>query len=265
MRRLILSFALILAFIAAIGTAAAPEIVKAVPDARYTNPIFNEGEELVYKVYWMGLLAGYITITVDDIGQYRLIPAHRGTVLARTAKGFSSFFKVDDKITTYFAKDTFNSIHYIKDIREGKYRKYRETEYDQAKKTASTPSESFEILPDAKDPIACIYALRRERLRLGISVKMNANSEGKDFPITIKVDGIEEVNTPIGPKKAFRCLPLPTWEGRVFEKNRSKVELWISDDDYQVPIKIFTKVKFGKVKAYLHSRTGPGWQIRGEL
>ncbi|MBN1356866.1 DUF3108 domain-containing protein [bacterium] len=226
------------------------------------NPIFDQGEELVFGVSWMGIHAGTITITLEDPGSFRFQPAFKGTVIGETSKTFSVFFRVRDVITSIFSKEGMLSLYYNKNIREGKYGKIRTTVYDQSNQIAITNNKVLEILPESRDPIACIFALRTVPLEIPSVIRMNANSDGKNYPVEIKLAVREEIDTPIGKMNAVKCEPLPTWEGRVFEKDKSQVVLWLSDDEYRVPLKIWTKVKIGSISAELIARKGPGWQIQ---
>jgi hypothetical protein len=227
-----------------------------------TNPIFSLGEVLVYEVSWMGITAGTITIKLEDGGLFEGRPVFTATVTGETSEKFSHFFKVRDVLESKFNKESFNSIYFKKDIREGKYQKIRETHYDSTMNVAFSKGKSFQILPDSKDPVACIFAMRKTNMDIGITILMNANSEGEDsYPVEVGINDKENIKIPSGTYMALVVKPLPTWEGRVFEKNRSEVTLWLSDDQYLVPLKIQSKVKIGSVNAVLIARKGPGWTI----
>lgn len=228
------------------------------------NPIFQHGEELVYEVAWMGITAGTIRMQLINEGDYEGKPAYRGIVIGETSASFSRFFKVQDVIISIFSQSTLDSIFFSKNIREGKYRKYRETHFDQLNHIAKSDRTSTEILPNAKDPIACIFALRDAPLEPGYVVHLNSHADGKNYPVAVKVESRESVKLQDVTRSAFVCTPIPTWEGRVFEKGRSSVTLWISDDEYHVPLKIKMKVKIGSLHASLIGRSGPGWVMASE-
>jgi Protein of unknown function (DUF3108) len=240
----------------------APDPVLSTSGELKKNPIFTEGEELIFDVSWMGIRAGTITISIEDAGIYDGQPALKGTVVAETSKMFSRFFHVKDVITSVFSKDDLLSLYYKKSLKEGKYGKVRTTLYDQVGQTAIASNKIHKILPESRDPVACIFALRNAAINVPSAVKMNANSEGKNYPIEVKMVFRETLAMPNGNMNAVKCEPLPSWEGRVFEKDKSNVVLWLSDDEYRVPLKIRTKVKIGSINADLVARKGPGWEIR---
>lgn len=230
------------------------------------NPIFKTGETLKYDVSWMGINAGTITMTLHVDSRFDGRPAYKAVVVGETNKTFSLFFKVHDVITSFMDPDTLNSMHYIKDVREGDYRKLKETKYDLTDRTATVRGTKYPLPPNSKDPIACIYAMRRYAPQEGKTLRMNSNSEGKNnYPVeiefttrsTLKLDGDIRRNVIMG-------KPLPTWEGRVFEKKQSKVLFWVTDDAYVVPIQLETKVRIGTMKAKLIMRKGPGWEVNLE-
>ncbi len=235
-------------------------------DQTIENPIFQNGEVLTYSVSWMGINAGSITMTLDVNSSINGRPAVKMIVTGSTNKTFSRFFKVKDVITSYMDPHTFNSLHYVKDIREGKYRKIQETSYDLENGKARVKEKEYPLPPNSKDPIACIYALRRFRPDKDVVIRMNSNSEGKNnYPVEIAFG--EKTTIKLGDgvtREAVIGKPLPTWEGRVFEKKRSTVVMWLSHDQFAVPMKLETKVKIGTLKAELIYRTGPGWQLNLE-
>ncbi len=258
----------IISFCSANPSLPVPEDIAADGAEPVLNPIFEEGEELVYQASWMGIKAGTITITLYEKEIYLGQPVFKATIVGRTSKTFSKFFEVEDVIESTFSRETFNSIHYVKNIREGKYRKVKETVYDQDNREAWNPDmleKKYELQPNSMDPIACIFNLRRKPLKPGMIVKMNANSEGKHcYPVEVRIEEKDRVKIPAGKYMALVGKPLPTWEGRMFEKQKSKLIVWLSDDEYLVPLKIKMKVKIGSLKALLISRKGPGWEIEGE-
>ncbi|MCD4653386.1 DUF3108 domain-containing protein [bacterium] len=235
-------------------------------DKSKENPIFKEGEMLKYKVTWMGISAGTVTMNleVDSIldGQ----PVFKVVVVGKTNKTFSFFFKVNDVITSFIDTETFNSQKYIKDVREGHYRKFKETHYNQIGNTARVRDNEYEIPPNSKDPIACIYALRRYPATIGKTIRMNSNSEGKNnYPVKIGFSEKAEIKLDDDIKRSVIIgKPLPTWDGRVFEKKQSEVVLWFSDDEYFVPLRLESKVRIGTMKAELIQRQGPGWEVNFE-
>lgn len=230
------------------------------------NPIFSEGEILKYQVSWMGISAGTITMDLNVHAEFSGKPAYRVTVTGETNKTFSVFFKVRDVITSIMDPETFNSIHYIKDIREGRYRKFQETRYDQDQRKAWLGNKEYTIPPNSKDPIACIYAMRRYKPQDMAIVRMNSNSEAKNnYPVEIAFSSVSDISLADGiRRRAIQGKPLPTWEGRIFEKRRSEVVFWLSDDVFAVPLKLEIKVRIGTLRADLISRFGPGWDVNLE-
>lgn len=233
---------------------------------REENPIFTEGETLTYKVSWMGINAGTLTMKLDVQTDYNGKSVYQVTVTGETNKTFSTFFKVRDIFTSVMDPETFNSIYYSKNVREGKYRKFQETRYDQEQRKAWTGEHQHDLPPNSKDPIACVYAMRRFKPGDNTVVRMNSNSEGKsNYPVEITFSS----TTPISladkiNRQVLKGKPLPTWEGRMFEKRRSEVVFWVSDEAIAVPLKLQIKVRIGSLHADLISRSGPGWKLNLE-
>ncbi len=227
-----------------------------------SNPIFSQSEELVYKVSWMGITAGSITMRLENNPDKTSPDLLRGVVIGKTSSTFSFFFKVRDTFISVFDRKTLLPVEYSKNIREGRYRKDLTIKYDHENNSARSKAKTYPILPMSRDPISCIYKIRDVPLYVGEVIQLNADSHGTNYPIQIKVTEREYVKFRHGGKYAFKCEPLPTWEGRVFEKKKSKVVLWLSDDEYRVPLKIYSKVRIGTIKAKLVSRKGPGWEVR---
>lgn len=233
---------------------------------RLENPIFTEGEILTYRVSWMGINAGTITMKLDAQSDYDGKAVYKVIVTGETNKTFSTFFKVRDVFTSIMDPETFNSIYYSKNVREGKYRKFQETRYDQGRRKAWTGDHEHDLPPNSKDPIACVYAMRRFKPGDNTVVRMNSNSEGKsNYPVEITFSS----TTPLSladniSRRVLQGRPLPTWEGRMFEKRRSEVVFWLSDETIAVPLKLQIKVRIGSLHADLIGRTGPGWELNLE-
>ncbi|MBN1297182.1 DUF3108 domain-containing protein [bacterium] len=227
------------------------------------NPIFEMGEILVYDVSWMGIHAGTITMTLEPKVVFEDKPVFRIVIVGETNKTFSVFFKVHDVVTSYIDPETFNSIHYIKDVREGDYRKLKETRYDQVAQKAWVRGESYDLPPNSKDPVACIFSLRRYAPAPGKSLRMNSNSEGKsNYPVEVGfvADESLELNGDIA-RSVVRGEPRPTRGSDLLAKKQSKVVFWMTDDEFAVPLRLETKLRIGTLKADLVRRTGPGWTM----
>jgi hypothetical protein len=226
-----------------------------------TTP-FDEGETIVYKVTWAKIKAGDATIRVKRRFVMNDTEVFHVEVLARTNRFFSIFFKVDDKIESFFDTKSLHSIRYAKHLREGDYREKRVIDYDHElgifkmnyeklldDNKKKTKLEEGIIPIWVKDPISSIFYLRVCDLIVGKQFSLTLNAEGKNYNVEVDVEKKEKMKTKIGKFETLKVKPTRLgWQGRVFEKQKSTLTIWLTDDDFRIPVLLKSKVKIGSLK-----------------
>lgn len=212
---------------------------------------FAVGETLEYDVSWLGITAGNVTLTVTSLDTVSGQEAYRVKLTAETSKGFSNFFKVRDEMISLFTTDEFHSLLYRKKIREGKYRADAEIIYNQAEGFGVYKGKRFEIPKGVRDPICSLYYIRTVDFPKTSEFIMHATADNKTYPIIVKMTGPEKLTIGATKVEAIKVEPLPSLESRLFQKNRSELTIWFSNDERRIPLQILAKVKVGAIRGVL--------------
>ena len=230
-------------------------------NAYFQKPLyipFKDGEKFIYEVSWIGIVAGTVSFEVKN-DYLDSTPLYHLFVKAQTGKFFSHFFTVRDYIESYFTKDKFLTVYFRKNLREGKYRKVQKVKYDlenryfilREGKQSYTKIKEGKFPKGARDPITALYYVRTLPFEKGKIINVIAHADGKIYPLKIKIHGIEYVSTRLGEFRTWKIEPLPTFEGRIFKISKSRLRIWVTDDEKRIPVLIKADVKIGNIKAEL--------------
>jgi hypothetical protein len=227
----------------------------------------NVGEAVTFDVYFKwGLLmprAGEAVIsfnkdnTVKDATYcYRL--------LFRTAKFFDSFFAMRDTLSSYY--DTRNKLLYsCKRTNDGGYYSVdelrfsyfgQETRVHSRRYTATrvkldTVLTSNNYLTDMLGAFYYMRSLERASLKIGDTFDITT-AIGRDF-VNIRFVYQQKSVIERGGVKYNTCYFKVEIHDEAFENAGLAAEVWVSDDDNYIPIKIRSKLKIGYAEIYYKS------------
>ncbi|MCK4401421.1 DUF3108 domain-containing protein, partial [bacterium] len=111
------------------------------------------------------------------------------------------------------------------------------------------------ILPEAKDPFACLYYIRAQKLVVGQTLMLNAYDNRKNHRLRVNVLKKEAIK--VGKKFYETILIEPVLEGLnlegVLEVGDRKIRVWLTDDERKIPVKVKMKITFGSIVVELVS------------
>ncbi len=188
------------------------------------------------------------------------------TSKAETYSFFDAFFKVRDMIVSISEPDSGFAIFYEKNLREGGYKQRRLHYYDRERENCIHQKWSFgkeqfstENVPIPKntyDFLGAFYHIRRQDLKVGDIVKVTMSGDGVTFDANIIVHKREKLKTIFGKKN---CLKIePQLAGETIFKNTGKIYIWLTDDEYKIPVKMESEVRFGSFVADLKDAQNVG-------
>jgi hypothetical protein len=188
----------------------------------------------------------------------------------RTTGIADAIYKVRDYYHSYFDPETDLPLKAIRDISEGKYRRYNELIYDHYSRNDSaiieskltgthiTPSEIYDIL-------SCFYFMRENYLASGVELKegdifqITTWFTDELYPIKLKFKGYETVRTPAGKIECLKFNPV-TEIGRVF-KTEDDMSVWFSNDKNYLPVKIRFDIFVGKITVDIEDYEGLAYPL----
>lgn len=229
---------------------------------------FQSGEKLTFVVSYGGVNAAEATLEVNDIMYKHEIPAYRITSNAKTYPFFDTFFKVRDAIESVWDKERQVSLQFTKNLNEGKYRQYRVSNYDPDTKTClyrrwqykqnRFKDKEITILDRTQDIFSAFYLTRMQDLKVGKDIYIRCCTDGINYTTRVIVHRIETVNTIFGQKE---CLVIePKLAGEAIFKQTGQIFIWVTNDQYKVPVLLESKISFGKFKAKLSDAVNVPYQ-----
>lgn len=217
-----------------------------------------KGEQLKYGIYYSFVKAGTAYIKnrglIDADGK----PAFVIQTSAFSAPVIDSVFKVRDINLSWLDAQNFYSLGYSQSLREGRYKRdewvrfdYPQQEYrGQVQKKAAPRSFSGELMQPVLDMLTSLYYVRAKDLAPGQEVVFDIINREEKYPLVVKVLGRETVKTEAG---KFKCLIVePKFRGEgIFVSKGKSLKVWLTDDEYKMPIKMKAEVFIGSVYAEL--------------
>ncbi|MHC1706462.1 MAG: DUF3108 domain-containing protein [Bacteroidales bacterium] len=229
-----------------------------IPPKRVNTPAFKKGEKLEFRVFYNAMLtgnvtAGYATLEVkSDDKMMNGRPVYHVVGEGTSRRAFDWFFKVRDRLESYFDINEFIPYYFVRRTREGGYIKDDDVKFDHNLEYASSRNALKKIPYGVQDVISAFYYARTldfSEAKLGQNFSIPFFLDDSVYTSVIQFHGRETVKTELG---EFRCLKFKPMvaTGNVFS-NPYPMTLWVTDDDNRLPVKGESAVVVGTVKMEL--------------
>ena len=221
------------------------------------NNNFVSGEKLRFVIYYGIIDAGIVEtelISVNNNGK----ETYHSKLLARTTGLADRLYKIRDEYQSFFDPATLLPYRAIRDISEGRYKRYQVDNYDHINsKVINLKDEVFDIPLNTRDMVSVFFFVRNidfSKLREGDLIKITTFFDNEIFPFDMRYRGTETIRTRMG---TFNCIKLVPYvePGRIFTKE-DDMTIWISNDRNRVPVRIRFDLKIGSVKCDLIEFSG---------
>ncbi len=225
--------------------------------AQQDNNHFVAGEKLRFVIYYGPLDGGYVESELKEIYLDGKLVFH-SKMLAKSSGIADKLYRVRDEYQSYF--DPFSVLPYksVRDIREGKYRKYNLVVYDHPNlKVTNSENKAFEVPPDIRDMVSVFYYIRNmdfNDMENGDIIHINTFFDNEIFPFDMRYRGREEIKTRMGKYHCIKLVPYVE-PGRIFN-SEDDMTIWLSDDRNHVPIRVNFDLKIGSIKCDLIEYSG---------
>jgi hypothetical protein len=207
---------------------------------------YKAGEKVSYSVQYGFITGGTATLelTSDTLKGKEVL---HSKILGKTTGLADAIFKVSDIYESYIDPATELPIKSIRNIHEGRYRKYNVVFFDHKTRADSAilTSDLTGIHITQKgihDILSCFYYFRNnvlpynKKLIMGGVTVIPTWFTDQLYPIRLKYIGVEEVKTRLGRIMCYKFNPV-TETGRLF-KTEEDVSFWFSADKNFLPVKI---------------------------
>jgi hypothetical protein len=213
---------------------------------------FINGETLVYEVGWGPFRAGYLVLSAQHIRGRGLI---RLGAKAMTTPAISSIYRLRDYSISWVDADGMYPHFFEQHVREGnRYRMDSYIVYDLNNEKLFLQRrrlQEYEAPRFTHDFLSIMYYARTLPLNPGDRFTAHMFTRPNTDLIRFRVhDRRETVTVGAG---TFNCVIVePTFvgENKAFNR-RSKIEIWVTDDEHKIPVMLRSRAKIGAINARL--------------
>ena len=122
------------------------------------------------------------------------------------------------------------------------------------------PHRSLEIdIPpeQAFDFLTTLMQTRNMELAVGREISVPVFFDDELYPLVITVEDREEIKTPMGKMPALLLVPRMVENPRGMFEDGGEIKIWVSDDEWRIPLKFEVKVAVGTAMALLMEHRKP--------
>lgn len=209
------------------------------------------GEYLKFSVRYGIISAGDAYLEIPEVRTWKGRPVFTLVARAESNKFFSAFYKVQNRIESFWDTTGFYSRRFYENRREGGYREENEIhfDYDRGEAIYASDGRAIAIPPNCQDALSSFYFARTQALPIGGSVIFDYHASHRSQPIEVRVLGRQRIETPAG---TFDCVVIePILRAAGIFKNQGRLVIWLTDDDRRMPVMMKSKVTIGSISVIL--------------
>jgi len=221
---------------------------------------FGVGERLDFKVKFGPLKVGQAYMQVAGLDTVAGHPAYH---LQSLIKGSTPFYKLEDLQESWLDVYLLSSRRYVQDTQQGSYERYWDYRFDLENRTYQRNDGESDSIPDRPlDDASFVYFVRSMPLEVGETYQWDNYFRWDRNPVIIKVLRREDIKVPAGKFSTIVVRPIIKAKG-IFGEG-GEAEIFLTDDERRLPVKIVTKLKVGSVVLEL-TEYEPGTRLTAEM
>ncbi|MDG5814940.1 DUF3108 domain-containing protein [Chitinispirillales bacterium ANBcel5] len=215
-----------------------------------STPAFAaSGERLVFQVSWGFVKGGYVVIETKPQPHNRTI---RIGAKALSSNFVSAFFRIRNYVLSTVDADGLYPIYFEQHTREGNYTADGYMLYEHGNQVIVEGRRSMVL--DAPsyvhDYLSLIPRIRSMNFTKHDVFSHYVYMNREVSPMTFEVTDRENISVDAGSFNCLKIEPTLIGEGRTLSR-RDRMEIWVTDDEHKMPVKLRTRVKFGSLTARL--------------
>ena len=216
---------------------------------------FGPGEESRFAIKFGPIRAGTASLSVPRVENMNGETVFLLESRAQSSRFFSTFFKVDDKIQSWWSPVRRIPLKFEKNLHEGKYKANESVVFHHEQgKAVYSDGEHSEILADTQDILSAFFSVRAADLHNG-EVIINNHADKKNYALKVRVIDRERVKVPAGEYNCIVVEPLLKTAGLF--KQEGRLTIWLTDDARKMPVIMKSEVAVGAIVAELESYRAP--------
>jgi len=215
---------------------------------------YGIGEKLVYDLAVGGAKVGSGSMTIVDSES---INGHDTFHSVFEIKGGFLFFKVNDRLESWFEPNSATSHRFYQLLNEGSYHKDRYFEiYPERAMLHQRGFEEKESVPEPLDDASFFYFVRTVPLNVGETYTYTRYFRPDKNPVIVKVLRREKVKVDAGTFNTIVLQPIIKSGGLFAEGGEALI--WVTDDDRRIMVQLRAKMPVLRtLDLFLKSYTPP--------
>ena len=238
--------ALILSAVAPLAIYAQQAPSLAPPRSGYSFP---QKQTLTYSVDWRVFSAGTAVLRFEAAGDRENLTASADTsgainLLFHVSDRFQSSFDRTQGCTYDFNKQTVEGRRQINSTLHLDYTQKRSILDEKNLVTKQTKHVESTAPACLTDLLTGVFYASSQPIALGHNFVIPVVDAMHVVPVTMKIEGREEIKTPLGTFKTLRVQPTAA-AGVV--KNRGNIWIWYTDDERHLPVQMRARLFWGTI------------------
>jgi hypothetical protein len=232
-------------------------VLAAVAHAQQTSPLapprpgynFPQKQTLTYSVDWRVFPAGTAVLHFEAAGERENLTASADTIgainlLFHVSDRFQSSFDRDLGCTYDFNKQTVEGRRQVSSTLHLDYAQNRSVMDEKNLVTRQTKHVESTAPACLTDLLTGVFYASSQPIALGHNFVIPVVDAMHVVPVTMKIEGREEIKTPLGTFKTLRVQPTAA-AGVV--KNRGNIWVWYTDDERHLPVQMRARLFWGTI------------------
>ena len=216
---------------------------------------FPQKQTLTYSVDWRVFPAGTAVLHFESSGGWERISANADTIgainlLFHVSDRFQSTFDREKGCTYEFDKQTVEGRRQVNSTQKLDYAQGKSILDEKNQVTGQTKHLESPIPGCVSDLLTGMFYAASQPIEIGKTFVIPVVDALRVVPVTMKVEGREEIKTPLGAFKTLRVQP--TAEAGVV-KNRGNIWIWYTDDERHLPVQMRARLFWGTITFHLQS------------
>lgn len=222
-------------------------------------------EKLVYIGYYnWGMLwvkAGWVEFTLSESDKYP--EANKLEAVGGTLPSWDWVFTIRDTLVSHYDRCTFLPYEFSRRAHEGNYHKVFDYKFDYRDSVVwgnvnrvgkYRRQDTVALEPNTYDMLSVAWMARSldfEQYKKDDRIPIRILIDSRVYDLYVRYLGLEKVKISGKKRECYVFSPL-LLDGDVF-KGGENMKVWVSKDDYRLPLMVEAKILVGSVKAVLYS------------
>lgn len=220
-------------------------------------------EELTYNAYYnwgfIWLKAGQVDFSLSASEKYP--GAQRLQAIGYSLPSWDWMFTVRDTLVSHHDPHTFMPYEFARVAHEGNYHKtydyifnYQDSLIigDVHRIGKYRKTDTVKLEPNTYDMLSVAWQAREldfDNYKVNDSIPIKILIDSKIYPLYVRYLGIEKIKAGGKKQECYVFAPLLV-KGKVF-KGGEDMRIWVSKDEYRIPVMVEAKILVGSVKAII--------------